>query len=98
VNARAPFSTVLDEGVPETTEELAVRCLAIAEHFRFGRDGEGHAALPGALAGLEQAVRLGILSPESAAPVLTAMLAAFERQDLLLVADLLEWVVAPSLR
>jgi hypothetical protein len=92
------FSSVVDEEVPETTEALAARCLAIAEHFRFGRDPEGHAALPGALAGLEQALRLGILSPESAAPVLTAMLWALERRDLLLVADLLELVVAPSLR
>jgi hypothetical protein len=92
------FATVLDERVPETTDELADRCVAIAERLRFGRDAEAHAAMPGVLAGLEQALRAGVLSPEAAAPVIAAMLEALERQDLLLVADLLEHVVAASLR
>ncbi|MBX7195961.1 MAG: hypothetical protein K1X94_28155 [Sandaracinaceae bacterium] len=98
MSTRDPFASVLDERVPATTDELAERCVAIAERFRFGHDAEGHAALPGALAGIEQALRAGILSPEAAAPVLGAMLEGIERQDLLLVADLLELVIAPSLR
>lgn len=83
---------------PATLEELAARCVAIAERFRLGRDAEAHAALPSALAGLEQALRMGVLSPEAAAPILGAMLEALERQDLLFVADVLELVIAPSLR
>jgi cobalamin biosynthesis protein CbiG len=96
--ARDPFASVIDERVPETTTELADRCVSIALCFRFGLDAEGHAAMPSAIAGLERALHAEVLSPEAAAPVVAAMLAAIEQQDLLLVADLLELVIAPSLR
>jgi hypothetical protein len=93
-----PFASLIDERAPETTAELAELCVSIAQRFRFGLDAEGHAALPAALAGIERALGAGILSPEAAAPVIEAMVSAMEQQDLLLVADLLERVIAPSLR
>jgi hypothetical protein len=86
-----------EETVPATAGALAARCRLVAERFRFGRDPEGHAALPSVLAGLERSLAIGLLDAGAAAPILQAMLDALERQDLLLVADLLEHIVAPSL-
>lgn len=92
-----PFASIIDERPPETIAELAALCAAVAERFRWGRDAEAHAALPAALLGIEQALRAGILDVEASAPILTELSAAMERQDLLLVADILELVIARSL-
>ncbi len=77
---------------------LAERSLATAQLFRLARDPEGHQQLAEVCAAIEQALGEGRPVPGATAPVLTTLVNAQERGDLLLVADLLEYVLVPSLR
>lgn len=77
--------------------DLAAHCVRTAHQFRLGHDATAHGMLIDVLDGFEQALTAGVLDPVSSEPVLSEMLAARERGDLLLIADLLEHIIAPSL-
>lgn len=77
--------------------ELSRLCVDIAHAFRLANEPGGQTRLPMALSGIEEAIHRGFLDPAATMPVLQTMLEAQERGDLLLVADVLEHVVAPSL-
>lgn len=80
-----------------TVAALASACVEVALAFRLGADAEASDGMLAVLDGLERALGDGTLSPSAAEPVLAEMLAAQERGDLLLVADILEQIIAPSL-
>lgn len=77
---------------------LADRCVLAARLFRLARDTEGHQVLAEVCGSIQRALAEGGDVPGATAPVLGEMLAAQERGDLLLVADVLELLLAPSLR
>lgn len=80
-----------------TNAELVNHCVQTARHFRLGHDAHGHDMLMDVLDGLEAALTGGMLDPVSSEPVLAEMLAARQRTDLLLLADILEHIIAPSI-
>jgi hypothetical protein len=81
-----------------TPTELADACAAVAHEFRRGHDAAAGSRFAPVTAALDATLRAGVLDPAATEPVLLELLAAYERGDLLLVADVLEHVIAPSLR
>lgn len=77
--------------------DLVQQCVQTARQFRLGHDTNGHNMLVHVLDGLEAALTGGVLDPVSCEPVLVEMLGARQRADLLLIADILEHIIAPSI-
>lgn len=82
---------------PETLRQLMNDCIQVARHFRLGMDTVANGLLLDVITGISEAFAQGLLDAQAAQPVLTEMLSAKERRDVLLVADILEHIFAPSI-
>ena len=78
--------------------DLAQRFEDAGWQLRLGHDAEAMLAFPELLARLQQGFSQGWLDVEAAMPVLQDLLSAHERGDYLLVADIMELIIARSLR
>lgn len=78
--------------------DLAQRFEDAGWQLRLGHDAEAMLAFPELLALLQQGFSKGWLDVEAAMPVLQELLSAHERGDYLLVADIMELIIARSLR
>ena len=81
-----------------TRIELAQRFEDTGWHLRLGRDAEAMLVFPDLLSLLQQSFGQGWLDVEAAMPVLEELLSAHERGDYLLMADIMELIIARSLR
>ncbi|MEC8191739.1 MAG: hypothetical protein VX944_04850 [Myxococcota bacterium] len=81
-----------------TRVELAQRFEDTGWQLRLGRDAEAMLAFPELLELLQQSFGQGWLDVEASMPVLEELLSAHERGDHLLMADIMELIIARSLR
>ena len=81
-----------------TRTELAQRFENAGWQLRLGRDAEAMLAFPELLSLLQQSFSEGWLDAGSSTPVLQELLRAHERGDCLLMADIMELIIARSLR
>ena len=71
-------------------------CVAIGRLFRTAHEAEANARFTKLLEILERYLQTGVVSTEHTLPLLRELLAAQERGDRLLVADILEYILAPA--
>lgn len=81
-----------------TRIELAQRFEEAGWRLRLGRDAEALLAFPDLLSLVQESFSQGWLDIEASMPVLEELLSAHERADYLLVADIMELIIARSLR
>ncbi len=80
-----------------TRQELIQRFKDAAWSLRLGRDAEAMLVFPDLVTELSGCFERGWLDLNATAPVLEELMQAQERRDLLLVADILEHLIAGSL-
>ena len=81
-----------------TRIELAQRFEEAGWQLRLGRDAEAMVVFPELLSLLQESFDRGWLDIQASTPVLQELLQAHERRDYLLVADIIEIIIAGSLR